>query len=97
MTWTIEPSDRLADHDVIVESLGAFYAAFAESLDTDLALEEVLPFYARKLPYYQRLYANALSRSIRGSVTIGGQGAKPAREWRLELPNTDPGSLLGKA
>jgi len=89
MTWTIEPSERLMDDSPVADAVGRFYDAFAESLDTDLTLEEILPFHAGKLSYYPRLYANALSRSIRGSVTLGDQAEVRCRQWRTLLPRLE--------
>lgn len=89
MTWTIAPSDLLADHNEVSEAVGRFYDAFSETMDTELALEDILPFYAGKLPYYQRLYASALSRSIRAAVVIGGQESSSCREWRAALPKLE--------
>jgi hypothetical protein len=86
MTWTITPSDRLTDEESVSSAIGRFYDAFAETLDTDLTLEEILPFHVSRLPYYQRLYASSLSRSLRATVTLGGQGATSGRQWRLALP-----------
>ena len=93
MTWTISPSENLADNDDIIEAIGRFYDAFADTLDTDLTLEEILPFYVRTMPYYQRLHANALSRSIRGTITIAGDRSVPCHEWLARLPFAD-GMLL---
>ncbi len=67
MTWTIAPSDLLAEANPVSEAMDRFYDAFAEVLDTDRTLEEILPFYVGRLPYYQRLYASALSRSVRAA------------------------------
>ena len=89
MTWTITPAELLGDDNSVADALGRFYDAFAESLDTDMTLEEILPFYAEKLPYYQRLYANALSRSIRTTVTLGGERDVPCREWQRQLPRVE--------
>ena len=86
MTWTLDPSERLAEDGPVVDAVSRFYDAFAESLDSDLTLEEILPFYVGRMPYYQRLYANALSRSIRAAVTIGDQRSMRARDWRPALP-----------
>ncbi len=86
MTWTIEPSERLREEGPVAEAVSRFYDAFAESLDSDLTLEEILPFYVGRMPYYQRLYANALSRSVRAAVTLGNQRSMRARDWRLTLP-----------
>lgn len=86
MTWTIATSDLLADNNSVSDAIGQFYDAFAEMLDTDLTLEEILPFYVGRLPYHQRLYASALSRSLHASVTIGDQAATSCRQWRMLLP-----------
>jgi len=86
MTWTIVPSDLLAEHNPVSDALARFYDGFAEMLDTDLTLEEILPFYVGGLRYYQRLYAGALSRSMRASVTLGDQSSTSCRMWRMLLP-----------
>jgi hypothetical protein len=89
MTWTIVPSELLGEDNAVSDAISRFYDAFAETLDSELTLEEILPFYVGKMPYYQRLYANALSRSIRGTVTLGGQGSMKCRDWQLLLPRLD--------
>jgi hypothetical protein len=94
MTWTITPSEQLRESGPVADAVGRFYDAFAEMLDTDATLESVLPFYARQMPYYQRLHANALSRSIRATVTLGGRAGAAARNWRRLLPSGNV-ALLG--
>ena len=96
MTWTIEPSDNLKPGSAVSDAIGRFYDAFADTLDTDLTLEEILPFYVGRMPYYQRLYANALSRSVRATVTLGDQRDLRARDWRRILPKREV-MLLGGA
>jgi hypothetical protein len=86
MTWTIAPSDLLAEDNPVSDAIGRFYDAFAETLDTDLTLEEILPFHVGSMCYYQRLYAAALSRSIRGAVILGDQTSIRCRDWQLLLP-----------
>ena len=94
MTWTIAPSDLLAEDNSMSDAIGRFYDAFAETLDTELTLEEILPFYARKMPYYQRLYASALSRSVRAAVTLGDQASSSCRQWHMLLPRLDSPLLV---
>lgn len=89
MTWTITPSDRLDGDNPVSDAAGRFYDAFAEALDTDLTLEEILPFHVERMPYYQRLYASALSRSIRAAVTLGDQTSVSCRQWRMLLPRLE--------
>ena len=93
MTWTIGPSDQLGENNSVSEAMGRFYDAFAETLDTDLALEEILPFYVAKIPYYQRLYANALSRSMQVAVKLGDQTSTSCRQWYMQLPKLNDGLL----
>jgi len=89
MTWTITPSDLLTEDNPVSDAIGRFYDAFAETLDTELTLEEILPFHVAKMPYYQRLYASALSRSIRAAVILGGQTSTECRHWRMLLPRLE--------
>jgi hypothetical protein len=89
MTWTIAPSVLLTEENPASDAISRFYDAFAETLDTDLTLEEILPFYVQKMPYYQRLYANALSRSIRGAITLGDQRSMKCKDWQMLLPRLD--------
>lgn len=89
MTWTIAPSDLLAEDNPVSEALGRFYDAFAETLDTDLTLEEILPFYVGRIPYYQRLHASALSRSVSATVTLGDHASTSCRQWNMLLPRLD--------
>ena len=89
MTWTIEPSERLAEDGPVSVAVRRFYDAFAAMLDTDLTLEEILPFYVGRLSYYQRLCASALSRSVTAAMTRGGQASMSCRQWRTQLPRVD--------
>ena len=81
-TWTIRPSERLGEDTPAARALARFYEAFAETLDKDGVLEDLLPFHAETLSYYQRMNANALSRSMRAALTLGDQRAIPLQEWR---------------
>lgn len=87
MTWTIVLSNRVVEDSPASVAIHRFFARFAGMLNTDLALEEILPFYVGKLPYYQRLYASALSRSVHAGVTLGNQASISCRQWRMQLPH----------
>ena len=97
MTWTIDPSEQLLGRGPVSDAVARFFDAFAETLDTDLTLEEILPFYVRRMPYWQRLHASGLSRSIRGAVTLGGQASIKARDWQLALPAAGKALFLAPA
>ena len=96
MTWTIDPSGRLHANTAVTDAVRRFYAGFARMLDTDLTLEEILPDYAGNLSYFQRLYASALSRSLRGTLTRGDQAAKSCRRWRMHLPRQQHALLANR-
>ncbi|MDX1507862.1 MAG: DUF2452 domain-containing protein [Woeseiaceae bacterium] len=85
-TWTMTPSASLGDDNDVSRAVSRFYDAFVSKLDTDLALEEILPRHLDTLPYYQRLYASAVSRSLQAAMTLGDQTATSCREWLLLLP-----------
>ena len=89
MTWTITPADHLGKQNAVSGAIARFYDAFADNLDTDLTLEEILPFYVGKMCYYQRLYASALSRSIRAAVTLGDQSSIRCKDWQMLLPRLE--------
>ncbi|MFK8014071.1 MAG: DUF2452 domain-containing protein [Gammaproteobacteria bacterium] len=93
MTWTIEPSEQLLAEPTLSDAIADAFDAFAQSLDTDSTLEEILPFFVRRMPYWQRLYASGLSRSIRATVTLGDQASIKARDWQLALPSASDGML----
>mgnify|MGYP001814706267 CR=1 FL=1 len=86
MTWTIAPSDRLSEEGPASAAVRRFFDGFAGMLDTNLTLEDILPYYAGRLPYYQRLLASAMSRSMRAAVTIDDRTAISCREWQARLP-----------
>lgn len=86
MTWTIAPSESLTQENPVSEAMSRFYDAFANTLDTERTLEEILPFYVSSMPYYQRLYASALSRSLKTSVAAGDQGNESCKVWHTLLP-----------
>ncbi len=41
------------------------------------------------MAYYPRLFASALSRSIRGAVTLGDQAGVRCRDWQMLLPRLE--------
>ena len=89
MTWTIEPSTLVGEDNAVTQAIARFYDAFAETLDSELSLEEILPFYVRRMRYWQRLHASAMSRSLRGTVMLAGQRDIQCRHWQALLPRFD--------
>lgn len=94
-TWTIVPSEIVGEDNAVTQAVAKFYDAFAEIMDTDLTLEEILPVFVRKMPYYQRLNASSLSRSLRSSLILGDQTSIPCRNWHKMLPGLSQVLLPG--
>jgi hypothetical protein len=89
MTWTIKPSAQLREPGPVSDAVARFYDAFVDTLDTELPLEEILPFHVPRLRYWQRLHASALSRSVRAALVLGNQTAASCRDWQALLPEFD--------
>jgi len=86
MTWTINLSTALGEPDPAMDAIARFHDAFVEKLQSEVPLENKLPSYVAELPYYQRLFASALSRSLKASMTLGGQLSIKSSDWLQQLP-----------
>jgi hypothetical protein len=85
-TWSIEPSDNIGKHDIVDDALATFYDGFVDKLQSQEPLDDKLPVYEAGLPYYQRLFAAALSKSIKGSLALGDQLGRKSESWLTTLP-----------
>ncbi len=97
MTWQISSPDSLEDQSSVAEALSRFFDAFVESLATADSIDDALPGYVANLPYYQRVLATGLTKSVRhsahaagiarqsGSKLLAAAGANPL------LPGRGPG------
>jgi len=85
-TWSIEPSENVGRQTSIDDALAGFYEGFIGKLRSSQALEDDLPVYAAGLPYYQRLFASALSRSLKASLVKGEQLGLGADAWLAKMP-----------
>jgi hypothetical protein len=76
------------EHPELVEALEAFHQGFLVWLDRDGTLEDHLPFYIRRLPYYRRLLAAGMASSLKQSLARSGLDARKSRDWLAagELP-----------
>lgn len=96
MTWSLTREAGHAQDEDLQEHLVALVTGFMTSLDSDSALAEQLPGYRRELPYYQRLLATALGRSLREATGDTAHLAAPAR-WLLAAGTGLERRLLGDA
>jgi Protein of unknown function (DUF2452) len=75
MTWEMEAA-TVVEHSPALERAQRFICSFVETLSAQESIAEHLPFYARELPYYQRLLATALSSSLQRSMPPSGDNMK---------------------
>ena len=85
-TWSIAPSENIGKQGPVDDALAEFYYRFIGKLRSPQALEDDFPFYEAGLPYYPRLFASALSRSLKGSLTKGEQLGLGAETWLANMP-----------
>ena len=86
-TWSIAPSTNLSKTGHVAEAVADVYDSFVEKLDSETVLEQDLPFYEASLPYYQRLFASALSRSTRTTLFLSDRRETSCRHWQSLLPS----------
>ncbi|MFK7816466.1 MAG: hypothetical protein AB8B92_09020 [Gammaproteobacteria bacterium] len=70
MSWSLDLSLDWQDYSDVVTAVNDLEQAFIHSVNNETPLVEKLPFFMQQLPYYQRLGANALARSLQQSLEI---------------------------
>lgn len=71
MTWKVDVA-QLSDDSPVTNSARDFVCAFIQTLTEQSTITEHLPVYARELPYYRRMLAAAMSKSLKQSLPPGG-------------------------
>ena len=97
MTWEINPAEDLDRSPGWVDDLAGVAGSFAASMDSRDTLEEGLPFYVSRLPFYQRLLATGLAVSLQKSVRLSGLAGRDASRWANELAATTVPLLRGRS
>ncbi|MEL7538918.1 MAG: DUF2452 domain-containing protein [Pseudomonadota bacterium] len=87
-TWSIEPAENLRGESLVADAMAQFFDGFVEKMQSRDPLEDGLPICEWRLPYYQRLFAAALSRSLKFSMRLGDQTQIPGKTWLAELPTS---------
>ncbi len=78
-TWAISPDAGVAQHPQLISALEAFQEQFVSSIDSDQPLRDGLPWHVASLPWYPRLLALALSRSLADSLAALGESEGSGR------------------
>ena len=80
MTWAINRSDEESSNSDIDDALNEFYHQMVFHLNSEKPLIEILPFYLDELPYYRRMAATGLARSMRHSFGDYALLQKPSKK-----------------
>lgn len=75
MTWSLAGAEGLAESREVVEALERHIEGFLAAVNTDEPLADTLPFHVPDLPFYPRLLASAMARSLRDNLQFSGLGA----------------------
>jgi hypothetical protein len=99
MTWSVNRGDEESSHPDIDEALNEFYYQIVSHLDSEKPLIDILPFYLDELPYYRRMAATGLARSMRYSFGEHALLHKPSNNvlssLRLASDSSGQSELMG--
>ena len=68
LSWTLFPLDDQEPDPDVAEALLAFQTSFLSTIDTSAPLQDSLPFYEQSLPWYPRLMALGLAKTLQHSL-----------------------------
>lgn len=71
-TWQMDQTQPLEDYPQVVNALADFEALFSEQLNAEQSMNELLPFHRSALPFWQRIHAHALAKSLKSSMMGSG-------------------------
>ncbi|MCP5145836.1 MAG: DUF2452 domain-containing protein [Gammaproteobacteria bacterium] len=92
MTWTIALDSEAAADEGLMEYLRVEQEAFSASLDQADTVEDVLPVFEGELPYFQRVLAFGLGRSLGSSMVNAGIAQLSYRQAKGLLAAPDRGT-----
>ncbi|AWL10532.1 hypothetical protein HMF8227_00019 [Saliniradius amylolyticus] len=88
MTWHIggtlfDPKDKS-----VVRILDSFLKGFEERLSASQSLEQGLPYFAGHLPFYPRLFANVMAKSLEQSLQQSNLVGRNQHYWLTQLDSS---------
>ncbi len=81
LTWSLDLREDLTGHTHITEAIRLHCEHFVSTIDESVSLESSLPFYKANLPFYARVFAHALSKSLADSITHSGLTDQKGQQW----------------
>ncbi|MEQ8937124.1 MAG: hypothetical protein RLT30_00310, partial [Gammaproteobacteria bacterium] len=74
-TWTININEEIADETWFTDYVEDQRQLVEQTLNEAETLEDAMPYYLQKLPYYSRLLAYGVGTSLKESMTRAGINA----------------------
>jgi hypothetical protein len=93
-TWDVRPAADLEERSEVVDALAAVVRGFQQRLQTSALVADSLPHYEAGLPYYRRVLASGLARSLQGSLRQLGLEAADGQQLLANL-QASGGTLRG--
>jgi len=91
LIWSLEINQTLKDDPDFIKSIEDQRDQWEHGLEEVDSMETLLPEYAEELPYYQRVMAFGLSKSLKASLGLTGQlSLKPKDVIALRLEKETP-------
>ncbi len=81
MTWTIDVTAELEQQPQLLAALHQFQQQLVDNLNDDISIQKQLPFYVASLPFYARLSATGLAKSLSQSFSAIGMLDSPSQVW----------------
>ena len=69
-SWSIQAKDYWQDDVKLKAMVISMRKEFLNSINTDLPIIDLLPYFSSQLSYYQRITANSLARSLKQSLQL---------------------------
>ena len=84
-TWDVRPAADLEERTEVVDALAAVVRGFQQRLQSSALVADSLPHYEVGLPYYRRVLASGLARSLQGSLRQLGLEAADGQQLLANL------------
>lgn len=88
-TWQLDDIQSLDEYPEVVSALHDFETSFKDQLSAEDSVSEGLPFHRSTLPFWQRIHAHALAKSLKSSMIGAG-----VAEWTGQQMLSNAGSVV---
>ena len=89
LVWTLTLSEESSNDQGFMAFIATRRERFQQALQAGQSLDEALPVYVQKLPFYQRVFASALAGSLGKSMQLSGIAGLSYQQARGQLEQID--------